>query len=444
MYIHPVLILILLGIPVLEYLKRRGKASGTIIYTVPWNWLVKQVNKYATKADWRKFGDIAITFLAGPIIANRLIQPENKRAAFGWFAGYVLFYLLGLPLARGGMIFGGFDPISITIQLVALTTLGFAGYGIVLLGGSAYVIIKEYAMGIPPEPGVGLAIPGTSFGPVHIPLIEGIVALIIALLFHEGAHGVTAIRERVPVDEGGLLLLGLLPIGAYVEPKESVMKRKSTAAVARILAAGPMANMVVFAIFAILLVAITPLSNYAAQVECEASGGVKILHVPESLHVGDRIIPSGAYGEINAGAVVVEINGQRVQCARDFFQALAPLKEKEYNGPVVLTVLENGIERNVTITMHDGFIGVEGVENNHVKALPWWYPLVTFLISLIYWTALLNFMIGLVNMLPVPPLDGGQLFKMLGEKEGLSILYKVLLWTTLAIFAINVLPWFLK
>ncbi len=202
MYIHPIILLILLGIPVLEYLKSQGKASGTVIYTVPWDWLVSQVNKYAGLADWRKFGDIAITFLTGPIIAKRLIKPENRRAAFGWFAVYVLFYLFGLPLARGGMVLGGFDIISATIQLVALITLGFAGYGIVLLGGSAYIILKEYIMGIPPEPGIGLAIPGTSFGPVHIPLVEGIIALIIALLFHEGAHGVTAIREDVPVKEG--------------------------------------------------------------------------------------------------------------------------------------------------------------------------------------------------------------------------------------------------
>ncbi len=210
------------------------------------------------------------------------------------------------------------------------------------------------------------------------------------------------------------------------------------------MAAGPMANMVVFAIFAILLVAITPLGNYAAQVECGASYGVKILHVPHSLHVGDRIIPSGAYGEINAGAIVVEINGQPVRCAKDFFKALAPLKEEEYNGPIALTILEGNSEKNVTIIMHDGFIGIEGVENHHVKALPWWYTLVVFLVSLIYWTALLNFMIGLVNMLPVPPLDGGQLFKMLGEKEGIAWLYKTLLWTTLLIFAINTLPWFIK
>ena len=444
MYIHPIIILILLGIPVLEYLKAKGKASGTVIYTVPWDWLVKQVNKYAGRANWRKFGDVAVTFLVGPVIAKRIIRPENRRAAFGWFAVYVLFYLLGLPLARGGVAFGGFDPISVTVQLIALIFLGFAGYGIVLLGGSAYIILKEYIMGIPPEPGVGLAIPGTSFGPVHIPLVEGIIALIIALLFHEGAHGVTAIRENVPVEEGGLLLLGFLPIGAYVEPKESVMKRKGTAAVARILAAGPMANMVVFAIFAILLVAVTPLSNYAAQVECAASHGVKILHVPKSLHVGDRIIPSGAYGEINAGTIVVEVNGQPIRCAKDFFKALAPLKEKEYNGPITITILQNDSKKNVTITMHDGFIGIEGVENHHVKALPLWYSLVVFLISLIYWTALLNFMIGLVNMLPVPPLDGGQLFKMLGEKEGLSILYNALLWATLLIFAINTLPWFIK
>ncbi|NPA76362.1 MAG: site-2 protease family protein [Candidatus Diapherotrites archaeon] len=444
MGISPILILILVGIPVLEYLKRKGRASGAVIYTVPWQWLVRQVNKYAGQADWRVFGDIAITFLVGPIIARKIIDPKNLRTAYFWFFAYILFYAVGLPLARGGSMFGGADLITAAVQGAILILLGFAGYGIALLGGSAYAIIKQYVLGITPEPGIGLAIPGTSFGPIHIPLVEGIIALVIALLFHEGAHGVVALREGVPVDEGGVLLLGFLPIGAYVEPKEQIMKRKPTRSISRILAAGPMANMVVFAIFAVLLLAVTPLSEYAANVECTASNGVTILHVPESIHIGDQIIPSGAYGEINAGTTILDVNGTPTPCSKYFFKALAPLKKDEYNGPITLTVLENNAEKNVTIQMHSGYLGVEGIENHHVKPLPWWYGIVTFMVSLIYWTALLNFMIGLVNMLPVPPLDGGQLFRALAEKEGMKLLYKLLFWATIIVFVINALPWVIK
>ncbi len=441
---YAILALIMAGIPVMEYAKRRGKARGSIIYTYPWNWLVQQVHKYSRAANWKKYGDVAVTFLVGPIIARRIIDPENRRLAYCAFIAYITFYLIALPLGRGGALFGGFNWIGVVVQLTATLLLGFAGYGIILLGTSAYAIIQQYVMGIPPAPGIGLAIPGTSFGGIHIPLVEGIIALIIALLVHEGAHGVVALQENVPVDEGGLLLLGMLPIGAYVEPDEKELKTKSTRSTARIMAAGPMANMVVFAVFAVILLALTPLSNYAANAQCQESTGVKILNVPKTLHVGGNIIPSGAYGHFPAGSVITEINGQRVQCIQEFFKILAPLKKEEYNGPITLGILEGNREKEVTITMHMGYMGVEGVENNYIRPLPMWLSAVLFIISLVYWIGLLNFMIGLVNMLPVPPLDGGQLFRTLAEREGMKTLYKVILWATIIVFVINGLPWIIK
>ncbi|HID09002.1 TPA: RIP metalloprotease, partial [Candidatus Micrarchaeota archaeon] len=106
------------------------------------------------------------------------------------------------------------------------------------------------------------------------------------------------------------------------------------------------------------------------------------------------------------------------------------------------TVLRDGEELNVSITTEKGYIGIVGVKNVYKGALPLWYYVLSFLISLFSWVAFLNFMIGLVNMLPLPPLDGGYIYMDLLEKMGLQPAYRFILWLTITVLIINVLPWF--
>jgi hypothetical protein len=101
---NPILWLIVGGIPVLEYLKQKKGANGTVIYTLPWDWLVRQVNRYAKSYDWRVFGDIAITFLAGPIVASRII--EHKKVSYTSFLLYITYFFIIVPLAKGEAVFG--------------------------------------------------------------------------------------------------------------------------------------------------------------------------------------------------------------------------------------------------------------------------------------------------------------------------------------------------
>ena len=60
-----------------------------------------------------------------------------------------------------------------------------------------------------------LLIPGvTSFVPFWWPII----ALIFALVIHEYSHGIQARAHGMQVRSFGLLLAGLLPVGAFAEP----------------------------------------------------------------------------------------------------------------------------------------------------------------------------------------------------------------------------------
>lgn len=424
---------VVLTVPVANRLRR--DRNQKIIYTWPWGFLVRKITELSARARWEIYADAAVVFVVGPLLAWRFIK-YRKQALLAFF-GYVLFAFAVLP-AVGGSAFLGHS----LLNAVFVSLFGFGGYALLLVGLTAYGIVLDYASGMHPSPGLAPALPGVRVGGVYIPLLEGAVALVVALLVHEGAHGVVATRERIPVKAGGIITLGLLPVGAYVEPDEAVFRRANVLSRLRVLSAGPVANLAVFAVFTLLLVAASPLSERLSAVACTHSSGVRILEVPETLEVEGEVIESPAHGVLQPGDVIREINGSPVRCVSEFFDALSPVREAKASAPLSLTVLRDGEELNVSITTEKGYIGIVGVENVYEGALPLWYYVLSFLISLFSWVAFLNFMIGLVNMLPLPPLDGGYIYRNLLEKMGLQPAYRFILWLTITVLIINVLPWF--
>ncbi len=427
------LVLVLASIPVAARFRKDRRLN--IIYTWPWKWLVLQITRLAHSANWELFGDFALTLAVGPLLAWRFIE-YRKEPVFGFLA-YLVVAFLAVP-AAGGVGVGFFSILNV----LAVTLFGFGGYALLLIAFSAYGILSAYVSGVHPNPGIAPALPGVSIGGFHIPLVEGIVALVIALLFHEGAHGVVALRERIPVRRGGLITIGLLPIGAYVEPDEARFRSAPALARLRVYSAGPAANLVIFLLFAILLVAASPLADVLSSYDCTHSHGVRILSVPESLDVGGKVIESPAHGVLHAGDVILELNGVETNCVTQFLEFFAPLHASESNAIIPVKVLRDGNVLTFSIQLNRGYIGIKGVENNYTSPLPIWYHALAFLLSLLRWIAMLNFMIGLVNLLPLPPLDGGYIYKdALPGRRGQAV-YRVLLWTAVAVLIVNALPWF--
>jgi membrane-associated protease RseP (regulator of RpoE activity) len=94
-----------------------------------------------------------------------------------------------------------------------------------------------------------------------VPLWYGLIALIITLVVHEGGHGVLARANGLKLKSIGLLML-IVPIGAFVEPDDLDLKVASRRQRLRVFGAGPAVNFTFAALslsaFALLMGTLAP------------------------------------------------------------------------------------------------------------------------------------------------------------------------------------------
>ena len=90
---------------------------------------------------------------------------------------------------------------------------------------------------------------------INLPLFEGILALVLVLVVHEGAHAVLTRIAKVPLKSSGLVLFGVIPIGAFVEPDEKRLAHATAARQTRVLVGGPTANLLTSLLFCTLFIA---------------------------------------------------------------------------------------------------------------------------------------------------------------------------------------------
>lgn len=276
-----------------------------------------------------------------------------------------------------------------------------------------------------PSPVTLIGLPGLN--PL-IPLTYGAVGLIAAVAVHELAHGIALAANKLSIKSAGLVLLGL-PLGAFVEPGDDFQSAGDIVKV-KVYSSGPFANLGV-AVLALLL-----LTHLLLGV------------VPAVVGVGVTGIYPGSPAErtgLKPGDVITLVDGKRVTDLDSFFSAM----EGKRAGDTVTITLGNN--RSFTIVLADrfdftrrsedrgkGFIGIELTDLSGLKeALPlvsgepleaaWKLLSIPFafqrilLFSHFYtsplggwdityvllWISWMNAAIGLTNVLPILPLDGG-------------------------------------
>ncbi|WP_297535706.1 site-2 protease family protein [Thermococcus sp.] len=264
--------------------------------------------------------------------------------------------------------------------------LGFIGMGYVF-----YALFKTAMKTIQTggkESGVQLVIPGLT-----IPLWYGLVGLAVVMIVHELSHGVVARAEKLPLKSVGLVLLAVIP-GAFVEPDEEELKKASLKSRLRVYGAGSLANIVTAIITALLVTyAVTPLL------------------VPSGILVSDVVPNSPAYGVLHKGDVIVAINGQPINTMEQF---IAYMNKTRPGEKVTLTVIRDGEKMNLQLTLgkypgkpEKGYIGIYPAQ--HVTSKIGYDWLILPLFFSLYWIYVLNLGIGLMNLFPLVPLDGGRM-----------------------------------
>lgn len=256
-------------------------------------------------------------------------------------------------------------------------------------------------------PSVSLVIPGVEMpgSSIYVPLGYGLIALATVLIVHEFSHGILAIVEKINVKSVGLMLFAILP-GAFMEPDEEEMKEANKSSKLRIYAAGSMAN-ITLAVMALLIV--SAVGFYVIPSTFEEDG------IEVDRLVGD----SPASKVLKEGMIIESIDNHKVHDSNSYVNAVNNLKPGQN-----ITIGTNEGDYSIILDKNPnneskGYMGIQaakhyelndGVASIYGDTLPWiWFGV----LELFQWICILNLGIGLFNLLPLKPLDGGHMFETL-------------------------------
>jgi membrane-associated protease RseP (regulator of RpoE activity) len=321
-----------------------------------------------------------------------------------------------------------------------------------------------------PGPEIALVLPGIN--PIlpleYIGYI--ILALAVAIITHEFSHGIVTFASKLKVKSLGILYL-IFPIGAFVEPDEEQLKKTQTVKRMRVFAAGPLAN------FVVVLISLFLFSFILMSSVQPAAEGLGVLEVHEGT-------PADSIG-IKTGSIITELNGTSFSEIKTFKgrynRYIEVINDTKVNDTITISFVQNHVEYKHNITLVDrydyfksdinmgkGYTGVYSmigidehleilknpISTNFPNGFLFFYviPLLGYfegynpivapftnsyeitgplgalpanvfwgIANALYWIFWLNLAVGLFNVLPMIPLDGGFLFN-----DGIGSLVKKL------------------
>jgi len=354
--------------------------------------------------------------LASGALAQTSGEGNGLLSLFVAFLSFLVFFSFifgGVALAGALALFLKASTVLLAVALFIYTSLiGVPDGGVLAQEG----------------PGAAPVLPG-----INLPLLEGVLALAVLLVVHESAHGILARVCKIPLDSAGVVFLGILPFGAFVEPDEKKLQRMDVDSQNRVLVAGSTANLLTASVFFVLFLAF-----YYGVLALHPSNTIGTSYVEV---VG--VLENGtAKGFIQPGMKILEWKGVGIKTVEDFKKAVNDTKE----GDIIEVVTDKG-----SFSLRAGKEGKVGVQvlqktytfGDYVRELSSTQPLMLFLFNFLGLGFVLNVLVGIVNLLPIPPFDGYRILSLkLGEKKlyGIKIMDAIVALIVGAFLA-NLLPW---
>ena len=320
--------------------------------------------------------------------------------------------------------------------------LNFLGYFSVFIGfigmlSIFYILIKgTYGLIFVPDSAPVLApvLPGISIpGLPVLSFWHWIIAIFFVAVIHEFAHGVYARLYNIKIKSSGFAFLGPI-LAAFVEPDEKIMKKASNKKQLTIISAGPFINIVLGFLFLLFFIFIfLPLQSNLFVVD-----GVNIVNVEQN--------SPAALSGLTSGTLITQINNEEV-----LDQGRLVTVIQDSNGESVNFITDKGeFEVKPEFKNDKYYVGVSVTNNVVVKSnIPEFIlPLVKWFNMLIYWLWVISLGIGLFNLLPLGPIDGGRMFyvamlSFFNDRKAMQI-FKVVSFISLTLIVINLLPYLLK
>lgn len=288
-----------------------------------------------------------------------------------------------------------------------ITVLGNISAVIGIVGGIVGLAVLVFFT-VSLQQAFGLVLPSVSGyqypGPVFsIPFWYWIIGIFLLLTTHETMHAVFARLEGVKVKNYGLAFLIVLPIAAFVDPDEKQIKKLSTLKKLRILSAGSFINLITGVVLVGLFFLTSITTGYLFQ-----NSGVDFKSTIEET-------PAAIVG---LGGTILKINNENVNS----IGSLSSILENVKPGDVIKIETTKGAYNLKTVESPDvpgrAYIGISSltnvyswklffsgvVPNSVIGSFENWF-------RLLYWLTLLSFGIGVANLLPMKPFDGGKIFE---------------------------------
>ncbi|MEM4240451.1 MAG: site-2 protease family protein [Candidatus Woesearchaeota archaeon] len=299
---------------------------------------------------------------------------------WSWFFGF------GIIAGFAGMVFISYELVRNTVRIII-------------------------APGI--APGIQPVLPFEAKGVFFVPFVYWLLSIFVIAFVHEFCHGIAARVYKMPVKSAGLAFLGVLvPLvpAAFVEPDEPYLQRQGKFRQLSVFAAGPFANIVSAGIiFLIIALVANPLAESML-----IPGGARVTDVEAG--------SPAAIAGMHKGEIITGVDSASLVYLDNLTAVLASKKPKD-----TITLSTN--ETSYTIVLaaspknaSKAYLGIftrqhaEITESFRQRYGEWSVPVVLWIFGLLYWLFLLSMGIGLFNLLPIGPIDGGRMLQLAMQK----------------------------
>lgn len=315
-----------------------------------------------------------------------------------------------------------------------------------MVGLFLWLVYETIALTLIPNKSVALApiIPGVKIpGLPVLPFWYFIIGIFIVAVIHEFSHGVYARVNKIKIKSSGFAFLGPI-LAAFVEPDEKQLNKKPIKAQLDVFSAGPFSN-IVLAVVVLLISGLFVTPFAASFMETQ---GVQIYGV-------EKEFPMQIEG-FEKGEIILEVNNEEIKNTEQFISIIKGAKPDEK-----ILIKTDKRTTSVMAVKHPqgesyGYIGIiispitttikEEVIQKYGSVLP---NILFWFIDLLKWIFILSLGIGLFNLLPLGPIDGGRilyelLFLITKDKMRSKSMWKTISLITLFLVITQILTFFYR
>lgn len=311
--------------------------------------------------------------------------------------------------------------------------LGFAGMITI-----CYLLIKETAkLFLVPGTAVSIA-PVLPYAPIPglptITFFHWIISIFVVAIIHEFSHGLFARFNKIKIKSSGFAFFGPI-LAAFVEPDEKQLNKQSRFTQLSVFSAGPFSNIVtglIFVLIASFLIAPAVASSFDVT-------GVKIVDISKDL-------PAFTSG-LAKDDIILSINGIPIEDS----QNLTDIMNMTVPGEILIVETPRGeFSVKTASSLENEEIAVMGIsvipelQVNKTGLLKYGAYFLFWFSKLFNWIIILSLGIGLANLLPIGPVDGGRMvYTLLGSfikrKKTAIAIWNLISYFILALIVINIL-----